>query len=193
MTPLLSLWLPIILITVACFIASSIIWMASPLHKHDYKDPGDKEGTILDMLKAAALAPGVYYVPWCGGGSKMKDPAVQERMKTGPWAMLTVMPAFPSMAKNLGAWAFHLLIVTLLVAYVTAAGRAPGAGFLDVLQVAFTAGLLAHAGYALPMCIWHGMPWSQLTGRLIDGAIYAAITGAIFAGMWPGVSAPGVG
>lgn len=193
MTPLLSLWLPILLVTVACFVASSVIWMASPLHKHDYKDPGDKEGTILDMLRAAALAPGVYYVPWCNPKILKEDPSAMERAKAGPWAMLTVMPGLPNMGKNLGAWALHLVIVTSLVAYITAAGRAPGAGFLAIFQVATTAGLLAHAGYALPMCIWHGQPWSQLPGRLADGVIYALITGAILGAMWPGAAAPAVG
>lgn len=190
MVSLLSLWLPILLVTLACFIASSVIWMASPLHKHDYKDPGDKEGPILDMLRAHSLEPGVYYVPWCAG-AKAKDPEAQSRMKAGPWAMLTVIPGAPNMGKMLGAWAGHLLIVTLLVAYIASVSRAPGAGFAGVFQVTTTAGLLAHGGYALPMCIWHGQPWSQLPGRLIDGVIYAVITGAIFGSLWPAAAVTG--
>lgn len=184
MTPLLALWLPILLTTLACFIASSVIWMCSPLHKHDYKDPGDKEGPLLEAFRAAGLSAGAYYVPWCGG-AKAKDPEAQARAKVGPWAMIYVMPGMPQMGKMLGFWALHLLVVTLLAAYVTGAGRLPGAGFWAVFQVAATAGLLAHAGYALPMCIWHGQPWSQLPGRIVDGVIYAVITGAIFAGLWP--------
>ncbi len=189
MVPLLSLWLPIILATVACFVVSAVIWMASPLHKHDYKDPGDKEGPLMDFLKSQAFAAGVYFVPWCGG-AKAKDPEAQARVKAGPWAMLHVMPAAPNMGKMLGLWAMHLLIVSLLVAYVASISRAAGAGFLPVFQVATTTSLLAYAGYALPMCIWHGQPWSQLPGRLVDGVTYAVITGALFAGLWPGAPTP---
>ena len=133
MTSLVALWLPILLVTVACFVASSIIWMASPLHKHDYKSPGDKEGPMMDLLRSHTFEPGVYYVPWCGGHEgerKRPSPEMIEKMKAGPWAMLTVMPGAPNMGKMLGLWAFHLLIVTVLVAYIAANARAPGAGFL---------------------------------------------------------------
>lgn len=192
MVPLLSLWLPILLTVVAVFVASSIIWMASPLHKHDYKSPGDKEGPIMDLVRNHAFEPGVYYVPWCGshdGSKKKPTPEMMEKMKAGPWAMLTVMPGAPNMGKLLGAWALHIFIVTLLVAYIASISRMAGAGFMPVFQVATTAALLAHAGYALPMSIWHAQPWSQLPGRLVDGVIYAVITGSIFAGLWPAASA----
>ena len=73
MVSLVVLWMPILLSAVIVFVASSIIWMATPLHKHDYKNPGDKEDSIISMLKSAAFEPGVYSVPWCHG--KEKDPA----------------------------------------------------------------------------------------------------------------------
>ena len=192
MVTLASLWLPILLATVGCFVLSSIIWMASPLHKHDYKSPGDKEGPLLDLLRSQAFEPGMYYVPWCGGhdGSKKKpSPEMIEKMKAGPWAMLTVKPGAPSMGRMLAMWALHILIVTVLVAYVASNGRAAGAGFLSVFQVATTAALLGHAGGALPASIWQGQPWSQLPGRLVDAVIYACTTGAAFAGLWPAAPA----
>ena len=49
-----------------------------PLHKHDYKNPGDKEGPLTD-LRAKSFEPGVYMVPWCHG--KEKDPATADKMK----------------------------------------------------------------------------------------------------------------
>jgi hypothetical protein len=188
MVSLAQLWLPIVLSAVIVFVASSIIWMATPLHKHDYKNPGAHEGTILNMIKSAAMAPGVYYVPWCHG--KEKDPEVMERMKTGPWAMLTVMPEGPSMGKMLGLWFAHLLIVGVLVAYITGhAGLPADARYMGVFRVAGATSFLAYAGYAMPMAIWHGMPWSQVPGRIIDGLIYSLLTAGTFAGFWP--DAPG--
>lgn len=181
-----ELWLPIIASAFAVFVASSIIWMASPLHKHDYKNPGDAEGTITNMVRQAGLAAGVYYVPWCQG-KDMKDPAVQAKMKAGPWAQLIVMPGAPNMGKLLLMWMVHLVIVGVFVAYLVqlsgvthAVPPATKAEFLAVFRVSGTAALLAHAGYALPLSIWHGQPWSQTPGRILDGIIYAAITGAIF-------------
>ncbi len=182
---LVDLWLPILVSAALVFIASSIIWMALPIHRHDYKNPGDKEETILGMLRSGSFAPGVYYVPWCRG--KEKDPAVMQKMKTGPWALLTVMPSGPNMGKMLGLWFLHLVLVGVVVAYVAAhANMPPNPRYFDVFQLAGATALLAHAGYALPMAIWHGMPWSQVPGRFFDGLVYSLLTAGSFAGLWPG-------
>lgn len=189
---LVDLWMPILLSAVLVFIASSIIWMALPIHKHDYKDPGDKEDAILGMLRSASFAPGVYYVPWCQG--KEKDPAAMEKLKTGPWALMTVMGSAPSMGKMLGLWFVHLVIVAVFVAYLASnAGLAAGAEYLSVFRVSGTAAFLAYAGYAMPSAIWHGMPWSQLPGRIFDGLVYALLTAGTFAWLWPGAAAPAAG
>jgi hypothetical protein len=192
MTNLVALWLPILVSAVIVFIASSVIWMATPLHKHDYKNPGDKEGVILEFLRGAGLSPGVYYVPWCQGKDQ-KDPAVQAHMKAGPWAMITVMPGMPNMGKMLGLWFAHLVIVGVLVAYVTGTALPAGAAYLKVFQLAGVTALIAHAAYALPMSIWHGQPWSQLPTRLIDGVVYSLLTAGVFGWLWPkaaGISLP---
>jgi len=180
---LAHLWLPILASAAMVFVASSIIWMATPLHKHDYKNPGDKEESIVGMLRSSALEPGVYYVPWCQGKDKRAE--TMAKMKTGPWAMLTVMTGPPNMGKMLGMWFAHLVIVGVFVAYVAHLAVTPGMKYLEVFRVAGAAALLAHAGYALPMAIWHGMPWRQVPGRLIDGVIYALLTAGVFAAFWP--------
>jgi hypothetical protein len=186
MDNLLALWLPIVVSAVIVFIASSIIWMATPLHKHDYKNPGDKEGPILDLLRGAGMSPGMYYVPWCQGKNP-KDPDVQARMKAGPWAMLTVMPEAPNMGKMLGLWFLHLLITSFLVAYVASHALPAGAQYLKVFQIVGATALIAHAGYALPLSIWHANPWSQLPSRLVDGVVYALLTAGTFGWLWPTV------
>jgi len=62
MTELQSLWLPILLSSVAVFVVSSIIHMASPWHKSDYpKAP--KEDQIMDALRPLAIPPGDYMIP----------------------------------------------------------------------------------------------------------------------------------
>ena len=184
MIELIDLWMPILLSAAIVFVASAVIWMASPLHKHDYKNPGDKEGPLLDLLRAKSFAPGVYMVPWCHGQASSSETA--EKMKRGPWAMLTVMPGMPSMGKMLGAWFVHLVIVGVFVAYLaTHAGLPRGAEYLSVFRITGTTALMAYVGYAMPMCIWHAMPWSQLPGRVLDGIIYALLTAGTFAWLWP--------
>jgi hypothetical protein len=183
MISLPDLWMPIVISAVIVFIASAVIWMASPLHRHDFKDPGDKEETILGMLRSGNFAPGVYYVPWCKGG-KDKSPQTMEKMKQGPWAMLTVMPCMPNFGKSLGLWFVHLLIVSTFVAYLASHSLSAAATYLEVFRVTGTAALLAYAGYALPMCIWHAVPWAQLPGKVIDGVIYALLTAGVFGWQW---------
>lgn len=183
---LLQLWLPIAVSAAAVFVMSSIIWMASPLHKHDYKDPGDKEETILSMVRGGGFEPGVYFVPWCKG---KKDPAAAEKMKAGPWVLMIVMSQ-PSFGKSLGMWFFNSLLISLFAGYIGSVTLSHGLGFSEVFQVLGTAALLGYAGYAIPMSTWHGLPWRQLPGRLVDGVIYAAITGAVFAWLWPKAAGP---
>jgi hypothetical protein len=183
-----SLWMPILVSAVIVFVASAVIWMATPLHKHDYKNPGDKEDAIIGLIKSAGLAPGVYFVPWCQG--KEKDAAAMEKMKNGPWANITVMPGAPNMGKMLGAWFAHLVIVGFFVAYIAGHTVAAGSEYLAVFRVVGATSLLAYAGYTLPMAIWHGMPWSQVPGRIIDGVIYALLTAGSFAWLWPKAAAP---
>lgn len=185
---LLQLWMPILASAAIAFVASSILWMATPLHKHDYKNPGDKEGPIADAFRSMKLAPGAYFIPWCQG-KDMKDPAVREKFKAGPWVLAYVLPGAPNMGKMLGLWFVHLALVGTATAYIAwhglETGLEPGAPYLSVFRVAGAASLMAHAGYALPMAIWHGMPWRQVPGRLIDGVIYASLTAGVFAWLWP--------
>lgn len=180
-----NLWLPIVLSAVICFVASSIIWMATPLHKHDYKSPGDKEEGILGALRSMNLAPGMYYVPWCGGhGGKMDDAAkaaLAEKVKKGPWVMLCVQGGPPNMGKMLGLWFVHLLLTSVFVAYIASNTNVQGKEYLEVFQVVGATSFLAYGGYALPLSIWHGNPWSQLPTRIIDGLIYACLTAGTFA------------
>ncbi len=190
MIPLIDLWLPILLATVIVFFASSIIWMATPIHKNDYLSPGQQEGPIMDLVRGSGLRPGVYFVPWCDKNAR--DPEVRARFMAGPWAMLTVLGSAPKMGRNLSMWILHLFIVALIVAYVVSnAGLARGTSYWLVFRMAATVSLLAHAGYALPMSIWHGQPWRQIPGRLFDGVVYALLTGGCFAGFWPESVQPG--
>ena len=184
METLTTLWMPIVLSAALCWIASAILWMASPLHKHDYKNPGDKEKTIMDFIRSAGLTQGVYFVPWCHGMDR-KSPEYQEKMKNGPFAMVSVMAA-PNMGKALGLWMVNLLLIACGVAFIAgSAGMDPGAQYMHVFKVCGLIAFIAHAGNAMTISIWMGMPWKQFPGRIVDSLIYGTLSGGAFGWLWP--------
>lgn len=189
MLELTALWLPIVASAVIVFFASAIIWMVLPIHNKDYGDPRPAQAALLDAIKASGLKPGMYSMPFCEHG-KDKSPEVEARLKSGPWAVLTIMRASPKMGAMLGLWMLHLLIVTTVIAYVaTLTGMVPGENYMRVFRVVGSTALLAHAGYALPLCIWHSNPWHTLPAKLFDGVVYALLTAGTFGWLWPKAAA----
>lgn len=183
MVPLQSLWLVVIVSAVVVFVASSIIWMALPIHKDDYKKLGDKEEGVRSLVRG--MAAGVYMFPWCTPKDEKNDPAAAQRVKEGPWGILNVVPKRWSMGPMLGLWFLNLLIISILVAYVTRHGAPPGTPYMGVFRVAGVAALLGHVAGAMPSCIWHGRPWSQLPGQIFDAVVYALLTAGVFGWLWP--------
>jgi len=183
MLTLTSLWQPVVVSAVLVFIASSIIWMALPIHKNDYKKLEGKEEGARDL--ARGLAAGVYMFPWCTPQDEKSDPAAAERLQEGPWGTLSVLPRRWSMGPMLGLWFGHLLIVSFFVAYITRPGNPAGTPYLEIFRVSGAAALVAHAGGIMPACIWQGQPWSQARGRLFDAVVYALITAGVFGWLWP--------
>ena len=62
MVSVLSLLIPIALSAVLVFIASSIIHMATPLHKNDLKRLPNEDG-VMNALRPFNLPPGDYGLP----------------------------------------------------------------------------------------------------------------------------------
>lgn len=185
---LTQLWMPIVVSAVLVFVASSIIWMATPLHKKDYGDPPDQEG-ILDVLRRTPFAPGMYYLPWskdCKDAAK--DPQFKEKFARGPWVMMIVPTGAPSFGKSLGLWALNCLVLSAMVAYVASAAVTMGIGaphYLRVFRVVGAVALLAHAGMAAHDTMWKGLGWRHTVVKLIDGTVYALLTAGTFGWLWP--------
>src|SRR2546426_12036123 len=93
MVPLTALLLPLLLAAVIVFVASSIMHMALPYHRSDYRQLPD-EDKLLPALRAAVLKRGLYMFPYCTH-KDMKSPAIAEKQKQGPVGMLTVFPTGP--------------------------------------------------------------------------------------------------
>ncbi len=183
MVSLASLWLPILVSAVGVFIASSIFWMALPHHKTDWRKLPN-EDAFLNAVRSQGIGGGMYMFPGCAPAD-LKTPEAQERFKKGPWGSITLLGAPPNMGKALPLWLLHLVIVSVLVAYVI--GHALGAGepFKHVFRLASAMAWVAYAGGAMPGTIWEGKPSSFAAKAIVDGLVYALITGAIFGWLWP--------
>ena len=110
---IVDLWLPILLSAVAVFVTSSIVWMALPYHKTDWKFLKD-DGAFQDALRAQGLGAGMYMFPGCGQGAA-KSPDATARLAKGPWGALTLTGGPPNMGRMLPLWFVHLVIVSVFV------------------------------------------------------------------------------
>lgn len=184
MDQILQLWLPILVSTVLVFVVSAILWMLTPIHKNDYKNPGDKEGGIQSAFASASLEPGVYFIPsaMCGKGPDAKEKA---KTATGPFVSFTVLPEKPNFGYSLILWFINSLLVSALVGYVTTHTLLPDTAYLRVFQAAGAVATLAYCGYLLPLVAWHSLPLKQLPGKIFDGLVYSLLTAGSFAAFWP--------
>src|SRR5437867_10881508 len=127
MTPLVSLWLPILLSALGVFLASSVLHMFTGWHKSDYlKVPN--EDRVMDTLRPLAIPPGDYMMPRPESTEQMRSPAFVEKFKKGPVMMFTVMPGGSmAMGKNLVQW-FLFSVVVVIFAGLVAGCEYPSGG-----------------------------------------------------------------
>ena len=184
--PIMSLWMPILLSAVIVFIASAILHMILPFHRKDVL-PLPEQDQVGDALRKFTIPPGDYMFPHGGGPEAMKDPAFIEKYKRGPVGTITIFRSgnAPSMGKELFQWFLYCVLVSLFAAYV--AGRAVGPG-ADYLEVHRFAGVTAFCAYALALLqnsIWWKKNWGATLRSMVDGLIYAGLTGGVFGWLWP--------
>jgi hypothetical protein len=184
MTGLSALWLPILVSAVIVFVASSLIHMASPWHKGDYPRMAN-EDQVMDALRPFAIPPGDYFFPRPSSRDDMKSAAFTEKMKRGPVVVMTVMPGYMSMGRNLGMWFVYLLVSGVFAAYIAGRALPPGTHYLQVFRFA---GATAFIGYSLAlwqMSIWYHRSWTTTIKSTVDGLIYALLTAGTFGWLWP--------
>lgn len=179
------LWLPILLSAVIVFVASSIIHMATPLHKKDYPRL-EAEDRVMDALRPIAIPPGEYMVPRPASMKDMKSPEFMEKMKKGPVFMLSMWKSGPqSMGKPLFLWFVYALVVGVFAAYVAGRALPAGAHYLSVFRFA---GVTAFVGYTMALwqlSIWYHRPWGISIRATVDGLLYALLTAGTFGWLWP--------
>lgn len=186
MSALSSLWLPILLSAVVVFVISSLIHMVLKWHANDYRH-FPNEDAIRDAIRAANPAPGRYVFPRCEDMKDMASEEMKKKYNEGPVGHVTIVAnGVPNMGKYLGQWFLLCLLVSAVAACVT--GKVYNLDPLWVKPAAKLAGVIAFLGYGfgtLTESIWMGRPWSQSAKHLVDAALYAAGTWAVFLWLWP--------
>ncbi len=182
---LLSFWLPVLLSAVFVFIASSVINMLLKFwHAPDYRSfPNEDE--VGAAIRKANPVPGVYVIPFCDP-STLKDPAVQAKFEQGPIAKINLSPnGMFNLGKFLGQWFVFCVVVSIVCAGL-AAHALPAKPAAPAIW--HTVGLAALLGYSIgegTNSIWRAQPWTVSIKYAIDGLVYAIITAATFAWLWP--------
>lgn len=185
MVSLTDLWLPILLSAALVFVASSIFHMVIPIHKGDWKKlPGEEK--IMAEIRAQGVAPGQYMFPMCASMKDMGSPEMVEKMKIGPVGHTTILPMGGiNIGKSLICWFLYCILIGVIIALAVTAALSRGAAFKSVFHLTGLAALLGYALIPIPESIWKGQPWGITAKFLFDGAVYAILTGATFAWLWP--------
>ena len=182
---LMSLWLPILLGGVFCWIASTMIHMFVKYHNSDYKKLSNEEA-VGDVIRAGNPKPGLYYMPFCMDMKDMNDPAMLEKFNKGPVGNITIMGnGMPPMGKLLIQQLSFFIIAGVFIAYISSLSLGAGSEYMTVFRTAMVAGFMSFGIGVIPYSIWYGHPWSNCMRFLLDAIIYGAVMGGTFAWLWP--------
>ncbi len=177
---LLSLCIPIIAATVALFFASYLSWMVLPFHRKDWVKLA-KEDQFMQAVRDCEIPIGSYMFPGCDSPEEMKSEAYNKKWEAGPCGILSVYPKV-NMGRNLGLTFLYFLVVNFCLAYLATLALQPGANFMAVFRFVSTAGLMTFLAAIVQHAIWFH---SRIVGHILESIAYAAISGSIFAAMWP--------
>jgi hypothetical protein len=185
MPSLCDLWLPVLLSGAAVFVVSSIVHMATKLHRNDWQPLPDEEA-VRAALRSARVQPGQYAFPRCGSMKDMQSPEMIAKYEQGPNGWLTVLPAgIPRIGRSLLLWFLYSLLVGVIVAYVASMSLSKGEEWTAVFRLTSTVALAGYAIGVLNDTIWKAQRWGVTLRFVFDGVLYALATGAIFASLWP--------
>lgn len=185
MVSIVSLWLPILVSAVLVFVASSIIHMALPYHKSDYKRLPN-EDKFNDAMRGVTIPRGDYLFPHATSFKDAASPEMQKKFESGPVGFMTIMPnGVPQMGKPLIIWFIYSLGVGLFAGYVGSATLPAGVDYLKVFQVVGATAILGYSAAHVSQSIWKGQPWPATAKHVFDGVIYGLLTAGTFGWLWP--------
>jgi len=180
-----ALWLPILLSTIAVWVASAVIWMVMPHHKSDFAKLPDEESTRQALIPQK-LAPGQYNFPHAMSQKDLQDAETVRKFEEGPVGILTIQPSgTPTMAGKLVLSIVFYLAISVVVAYLASRTLEAGTDYLTVFRVTGTVAWLGYCTATVPEAIWFGRPWSSIAKGLFDALVFALLTAGFFGRSWP--------
>lgn len=185
---LTHLWLPILVSAVFVFIVSSVLHVALPWHKSDYKKMSN-EDAVLDAMRAADVSVGCFMFPFCESMKDWDSPEMKAKREKGPLGIITTVgPDGFNMGKSLVLWFGQSLLIALLVAYMAWPALGAGVGFGSAFHATGIAAFLGYSIGHLHNSIWRGESWFTTGKFLLDGLLYALVTAVTFGWLWPKVA-----
>ncbi len=184
MVPLSALLIPIVVSAVIVFVASSLIHMVTPWHKGDFAKVPNEDQT-MDALRPLKLPPGDYMMPRPASMEDMKTEAYKAKLAKGPRAIMTVLPPFTGMGRELGLWFVFVLAVSIYSAYLTGAALPAATPYLKVFQVAGATAFAAYAFAIWPLAIWYRRSMRMTITATVDALLFALLTAGTFGWRWP--------
>lgn len=178
---LVDFWMPIVVSAVILFIASSLIHMALPIHKGEWKALPD-EDRLLDAVRG--VPSGHYMFPFCEV-KDMKSPQVMEKIKNSPNGTIVIFGRPTQFARNLMLTFIFFLVVGVFVAYVGAHSLSPEDTYLAKFRIIGTVATASHVLGWIPNLIWFGGSSRMFWSYLFDGVVYGLLTAGTFGWLWP--------
>jgi len=181
----LQLWLPILVAAVAVFIASSLIHMVFKWHNADYTRLSN-EDEVRAAIRAGSAKPGLYVLPHCTDMKEIQGEQMQKKFREGPVGFLTLRKIGPpSMGGSLLQWFTFNLVVSMVTGDIALQLYHLQANPVDVSQMVGLLSFLTYAGSSVQAGIWMGKPWRAVFKDMLDGLIYAVVSGLAFWWLWP--------
>ena len=177
---MITFWLPIVVSTIALFFASFLSWMVLRLHERDWVKI-DGEDRLIETVRELNVPTGNYMFPGCTSMKEMNDPEYQQKYKTGPRGIITVLPE-PNMGKNLALTFVYFFLCCCTFAYLASFALDQGQDSMTVFRFVATVALLTFCASVLQHAIWFR---NRVVGHVIESVAYSLIAGAIFAAFWP--------
>lgn len=180
-----SLWLQVLLVGFATFIASAIFWTVAPWHKSEYRALPD-EDAVRRALHDQGVTQGQWRIPFSANPDDWKAPEFLQRFETGPVGIIQLeTPARMSLGPRLLKTFVFYLFVAFFTAYVLRQAVESGDTYMRVFQLAGSVSFGAHALGSVQDAIWFGKSWRRVLLQALDSVVYALLTAGIFASMWP--------
>lgn len=182
---LTSLWLPILLATVAAWIASILIHLLLKLHDNDYQ-PLSNEDEVATAIRNGQPTKGIHNIPFSVDMKELANETMQAKFKKGPVAFVTIFDnGLPAMGKLVLQQVLYFLFGMILIGYCASLAIAPNADYLVVFRVVSAIGFLTFGWALIPMSIWYGHLWSTTMKYLFDALVYGLLAAGVFAWLWP--------